>query len=203
MARLGIPPPAEKYAFVLLFLIPAFFVLESDLRWVVLLVVLPFTLIWAIYFSYDTRNLALALPFIGGCAGVGLQRFTSLGLQALARLKLLAVRMALLAGCGCRPRGDELGRTDSALQQQKPTTNSDFKPTQRKLSITSPIRTFIAFSPTIRGLLPAENTGELMVPRSTGFRICKRPVHQSFVVRPTPTRRSGPRSRPVSRGLTS
>ncbi len=110
----------EKYAFVLLFLIPAFFVLESDLRWVVLLVVLPFTLIWAIYFSYDTRNLALALPFIGGCAGVGLQRFTSLGLQALARLKLLAVRMALLAGLLVAAlAGMNWIVTDSALQQQQ------------------------------------------------------------------------------------
>ena len=34
-------------------------------RWVVLLVVLPFFFIWALFFSYDMRNLTLALPLIG------------------------------------------------------------------------------------------------------------------------------------------
>lgn len=110
----------EKYAFVLLFLIPAFFVLERDLRWVVLLVILPYTLIWAIFFSYDTRNLALALPFIGVCAGVGLQRFISMGLQVLARLKILAVRVAVLVGLLIAAIVGMNGVvTDSALQQQQ------------------------------------------------------------------------------------
>jgi hypothetical protein len=36
-----------------------------------LLITLPFTAIWALLFSYDRRNLALAYPFIGISAGMG------------------------------------------------------------------------------------------------------------------------------------
>jgi hypothetical protein len=34
-------------------------------------ITIPFTLIWALYFSYDRRNLALAFPYIGISAGIG------------------------------------------------------------------------------------------------------------------------------------
>ncbi len=40
-------------------------------RWLVALVVFPFTLIWALGFSYELRNLALAVPLAGMAAGVG------------------------------------------------------------------------------------------------------------------------------------
>ena len=36
-----------------------------------LLIAIPFTAIWALLFSYDRRNLALAYPFIGIGAGMG------------------------------------------------------------------------------------------------------------------------------------
>jgi hypothetical protein len=37
------------------------------------LIIIPFTLLWALYFSYDTRNLNLVVPFVGLTAGIGLQ----------------------------------------------------------------------------------------------------------------------------------
>ena len=43
----------------------------ARLRPIVLLIVLPFTVLWATSFSYDRRNLALALPFIAMAAGFG------------------------------------------------------------------------------------------------------------------------------------
>jgi len=39
-------------------------------KWVLLLVTIPFTFIWAIGFSYDLRNLAIAVPFIGVAIGI-------------------------------------------------------------------------------------------------------------------------------------
>ena len=51
-------------------------------RWLVALVVAPFVLIWAVGFSYDLRNLALAIPFIGAAAGVGVVECA----QILARI---------------------------------------------------------------------------------------------------------------------
>jgi len=36
-------------------------------------IIIPFTLLWALFFSYDTRNLNLVMPLIGLTAGIGLQ----------------------------------------------------------------------------------------------------------------------------------
>lgn len=110
----------EKYSFLLLFLLPAFFVLDSGLRWIAAVVILPYTLIWAFFFSYDARNLALALPFIGCCAGVGVQRLISIGLDGIARLKILSLRVVffvslmLLAGVSFN-----FILTDTNLHQQQ------------------------------------------------------------------------------------
>ncbi len=40
-------------------------------RWLTALIVVPFYLIWSLGFSYDNRNLALAIPFAGLGAGMG------------------------------------------------------------------------------------------------------------------------------------
>ena len=41
-------------------------------RWLILLVAAPFGFLWALGFSYDLRNLALAVPFLGAAAGIGI-----------------------------------------------------------------------------------------------------------------------------------
>ncbi|MDA9410172.1 hypothetical protein XH80_26520 [Bradyrhizobium sp. CCBAU 45384] len=50
-------------------------------RWILLAVNIPFSTLWAVYFSYDRRNLALALPLYAltssAGAGVLLRRFAS------------------------------------------------------------------------------------------------------------------------------
>jgi hypothetical protein len=45
---------------------------HRTLRWLLIGVVIPWFFAWAVLFSYDFRNLALAIPFIGVIAGVGL-----------------------------------------------------------------------------------------------------------------------------------
>jgi hypothetical protein len=42
-------------------------------RYLIGLIIVPFTLIWAYFFSYDTRNLNLVIPLIGLASGIGLQ----------------------------------------------------------------------------------------------------------------------------------
>jgi hypothetical protein len=42
-------------------------------RWVLLVICVPFTILWAFYFSYDSRNLALTVPFWGLTTAVGLK----------------------------------------------------------------------------------------------------------------------------------
>jgi hypothetical protein len=43
-------------------------------RFLVFFVTIPFAFIWAIWFGYDARNVALILPLIGMTAGLGLER---------------------------------------------------------------------------------------------------------------------------------
>lgn len=60
-------------------------------KYLVTLVVVPFFFIWAFYFSYSERNLALAIPFIGVALGMGTQflkeRFHS-GAQKLVNINI-------------------------------------------------------------------------------------------------------------------
>ena len=60
-----------KYFFLFLSLLPLLFFMDTSSRWIVLLIVYPYTLLWTQLASYDTRNLALAIPLIGMTAGVG------------------------------------------------------------------------------------------------------------------------------------
>jgi hypothetical protein len=55
-------------------------------RWLLGLVVLPVGLIWAAGFSYDLRNLALILPFLGMAAGMGLWRLCATRHQSASAL---------------------------------------------------------------------------------------------------------------------
>ncbi len=86
----------EKYGYLILFLIPALPLLQKAYRWLVALIVLPFTLIWMFYFSYDTRNLALAFPFIGLTAGMGIEGGLELLLRGFRQLKPARWRLAWL-----------------------------------------------------------------------------------------------------------
>jgi len=63
----------EKYLILFVFLIPAFFLLSKKLKALILAVIVPFTLLWAIVASYDTRNLALVYPLLALVTGLGIQ----------------------------------------------------------------------------------------------------------------------------------
>ena len=69
-------------------MIPALFLLEGAYRWLVILLVIPFSLLWAGYFSYDTRNLALIFPVWGLAAGLCLERLIKIGFDLVLRLKV-------------------------------------------------------------------------------------------------------------------
>ena len=64
-----------KYGFGFLFLLPALFLVEPAIRWIVILIVLPFTLLWAGYASYDVRNVTLVWPFFALAIGASLEAY--------------------------------------------------------------------------------------------------------------------------------
>ena len=57
------------WAGVLLILLGLF---HKKSRWVTLFIVIPYSLMWGFFFSYDTRNLALCIPFAAFSAAFGL-----------------------------------------------------------------------------------------------------------------------------------
>ena len=64
-----------KYALGFIFIIPALFIMDPAIRWITLLIVLPFTLLWAGYASYDVRNVTLVWPFFALAISVSLEAY--------------------------------------------------------------------------------------------------------------------------------
>ncbi|MEJ5202043.1 MAG: hypothetical protein WHV66_07380 [Anaerolineales bacterium] len=91
----------EKYGYLILFLIPALPLLQKRFRWLVLLVVLPYTVVWMLFFSYDTRNLALVFPFLGLTAGLGMEGVIELLVRGFGWLKPARWKLTWLFLLGC------------------------------------------------------------------------------------------------------
>jgi hypothetical protein len=87
-------------------------------------ITIPFTLIWALYFSYDRRNLALAFPFIAISAGIGAvavwERFAD-GWQRLDRARrrrfVAAATLLLALATLARLDVDPMRAHDRALRE--------------------------------------------------------------------------------------
>lgn len=55
------------------------------------LMVWPLTIIWAIFYSYDARNLGLALPFVSMLCGLAVSGFGSFLMRWFARLRMFRI----------------------------------------------------------------------------------------------------------------
>ncbi len=116
----------DKYVVLLALMIPALFLLESAYRWLVILIVIPFSLVWAGYFSYDTRNLALIFPIWGLAAGLCLERLFKIGFDLVLRIKLerlkayvgVALFLLALIGLGFAYPAAVLKEKQTNLQKQ-------------------------------------------------------------------------------------
>lgn len=123
----------EKYGYLIFFLIPTLPLLSRRFRWLVLLIVLPYTAIWMLFFSYDTRNLALVFPFLGLTAGMAIEGTLELFLRGLKKLQparwrivwLFLIMCLLLVVIGMRFPDQKLIRRQTELQKQifAPTLN--------------------------------------------------------------------------------
>ena len=58
--------------------------LDRTWRWILLIVVLPYFTLWALFWSYDIRNISLCLPFAGIAAGIGIDSLASVRQRLLA-----------------------------------------------------------------------------------------------------------------------
>ena len=64
-------PGTFNFMFILLLML--FGLRQKYFRWLFVTLIIPFFLMWVLFFSYDTRNLGVVLPIIGLTAGMGLQ----------------------------------------------------------------------------------------------------------------------------------
>ena len=79
----------DKYFYFFLLAIPAALFIDNFWRWILVLFVIPYTLIWSAYASYDTRNLAITFPLYTSIIGLGLWSFTNWFLGLLKKIKFL------------------------------------------------------------------------------------------------------------------
>jgi len=79
----------DKYFYFFLIAIPAALFIDNFWRWILVLFVIPYTLIWSAYASYDTRNLAITFPLYTSIIGLGLWSFTNWFLGLLKKIKFL------------------------------------------------------------------------------------------------------------------
>jgi len=64
-----------NYAYLFIFLLLSLPVLSGPFRHIVILIIIPFSVLWALFLSYEYRNLAIAFPLIALCAGVAVEKW--------------------------------------------------------------------------------------------------------------------------------
>jgi hypothetical protein len=69
---------------------------DKRFKYLVLGVIVPFTLIWSVYASYDSRNLAMMYPLVAMVCGVGIDRSLDIMAPRLSKLKLNKIPVASL-----------------------------------------------------------------------------------------------------------
>lgn len=64
-----------NYAYLYAFLLLSLPVLNKTFRHIVILLIFPYSVLWALFLSYEHRNLAIAFPLIGLCVGIGIEKW--------------------------------------------------------------------------------------------------------------------------------
>ncbi|HEY4694196.1 MAG TPA: hypothetical protein VIH16_12215 [Bellilinea sp.] len=77
-----------KYAILYVLLIPGFFILPRKFKLLIVTLVIPFTVLWAVFASYDVRNLSLVFPLLAIISGLTLEKIGEYVFQKLDRWKL-------------------------------------------------------------------------------------------------------------------
>ncbi len=94
----------DKYFYFFLLAIPAALFIDNFWRWILILFVIPYTLIWSTYASYDTRNLAITFPIYTTIIGLGVGDSPNGSLRCFKRLNSYDSHSSSLWSCslpGC------------------------------------------------------------------------------------------------------
>jgi hypothetical protein len=86
------------YFYLYPFVIITLPLIEKDYRKIVLLVLFPYTLIWAFFFSKYTRNLSIALPLLGMATGLGADGLIRVFTDLVSKWKIEKVKSQIVLG---------------------------------------------------------------------------------------------------------
>lgn len=86
----------EKYAALYAFALISIPLLARRWRWLIVLLIVPFTLLWGMVVSYSARNLTLTFPVVAVVCGLGLQVVLDWLCRLLGRIKLGRLSAAFL-----------------------------------------------------------------------------------------------------------
>lgn len=98
----------DKYVFLFFLILPVLWKFDRLSMALTASILLPYTLGWAAFFSYEVRTVALALPLLALSAGMAFEQWLELGFLLLRKIRLhrwrvgvlLLVLVALLGGSG-------------------------------------------------------------------------------------------------------
>jgi len=115
----------EKYAFLYPLILLTLPFLEGPIIWIVLTLLIPYSMIWALAFSTFHRNLSIALPLLGLATGFSLQKIIEVGSNITEKLNVgklrsyfLVVLILLIAiGTGLIISNDVLIQNQEELQK--------------------------------------------------------------------------------------
>ena len=105
-------------------IILAFFALKPLYRWLIVTLILPYPILWALIASYDTRNLSIFIPIFGLVAGLAFEKWIDWGLSLFdfGKLKLwmltLIIVIALAVGLVAKYPNEVLSEKQFTLQSQ-------------------------------------------------------------------------------------
>jgi hypothetical protein len=85
-----------SYAYLFVFLVISLLVLPTEFQQLVVLVILPFSILWAVFLSYEYRNLAIAFPLLSMTTGVAIESWLQRLLAFLGRRKIKLAVPALV-----------------------------------------------------------------------------------------------------------
>lgn len=86
------------YFYLYPFVIITLPLIEKDYRKIVFLILFPYTLIWAFFFSKYTRNLSIALPLLGMATGLGADGLIRVFAGLVSKWKIEKVKSQIVLG---------------------------------------------------------------------------------------------------------
>ena len=85
-----------NYAIFFAAILPAIILIKPSYRWLGILLVVPYSILWLFFFSYEVRNLALVFPFWGLILGLAIQQCVDYAIRMCTFLKLQKIPVIVI-----------------------------------------------------------------------------------------------------------